>query len=673
MLTSLFRSLARPRSAFPRNGRLLRSCLAACFVCLACGPETVEAQLFKPLTVPAAGPRPIARTQVRLAPSAPSAAAAAAATPFPLANTFKLHSRPQAALKIYLDFDGHVTENTPWNVFGPGTPPKIWTVAYSLDTDSANFSDVELTEIQGMWQRVAEAYSPFHVDVTTEAPLVADLIDTGGSDGKWGVRVLIGVTTPDQFPTAGGVAFLGAFGAQFIPTDDVPCFAFSDKQGNDSFTIYQTIVHESGHTLGLEHDGLLPDLTFASYYGGHGTGATGWSPFMGAGFNQQLQQWSRGEYVLSNNYEDDLSIITTQNGFTYRADDAGNSTATAKAIAGTVVASTVAINQPGVIERRTDTDWFKLVAKTGALSVSAVGAPLSTMLDIKLDLLDANGVLIVSDNPTDELTASLTRNVTAGTYYVRVDGVGKGDLATGYTDYGSLGQYTLTGSYVVGSTPPTASSVIASYNDISKTLTVTGDALANSVSIVRDSLNSDGFNLKVEGGAGTKIKVGLTTYNSYLFKVTGVNTAITLDINMNAGNDILSVDSVQLLNAKFELGPGADNLAIKRSPAAIMIINADTSATNVAGADSVLIQNSNVTTSLTCNLGPFNDTFSLSGSIVKFLNLPMGTGNDSATLAYCTLTDLAVDGGAGTDTLVRTTSTVTNAPAITNVEIPLVP
>ena len=90
---------------------------------------------------------------------------------------------------------------------------------------------------------------------------ISSVINTGAADSKWGIRVLIGVSTPSPAAGAGGVAFLGAFGAQFIPTDDVPCFAFSDAQGNDSFVIYLTCVHEGGHTLGLNHDGEIPDLS----------------------------------------------------------------------------------------------------------------------------------------------------------------------------------------------------------------------------------------------------------------------------------------------------------------------------------------------------------------------------------------------------------------------------
>ena len=37
------------------------------------------------------------------------------AAPFPLIETFQLHSAPSASKTIFLDFDGHVTSGTLWN------------------------------------------------------------------------------------------------------------------------------------------------------------------------------------------------------------------------------------------------------------------------------------------------------------------------------------------------------------------------------------------------------------------------------------------------------------------------------------------------------------------------------------------------------------------------------
>jgi hypothetical protein len=63
------------------------------------------------------------------------------------------------------------------------------------------------------------------------------------------------------------------------------------------------------------------------------------------------------------------------------------------------------------------------------------------------ELYNSAGTLIASSNPTELLSANITANVAAGTYYLKIDGVGKGSaLSTGYTDYGSLGQYSISGS-----------------------------------------------------------------------------------------------------------------------------------------------------------------------------------------------------------------------------------
>src|SRR5688572_5272490 len=80
-----------------------------------------------------------------------------------------LSSRPLAAAKLHLDFDGDVT--TSWGAYAPGTTP-----AYDQDGDATTFSDGEMTSIRDIWARVAEKYSPFNLDVTT--------VDTGNLTNK---------------------------------------------------------------------------------------------------------------------------------------------------------------------------------------------------------------------------------------------------------------------------------------------------------------------------------------------------------------------------------------------------------------------------------------------------------------------------------------------------------
>lgn len=42
----------------------------------------------------------------------------------------------------------------------------------------------------------------------------------------------------------------------------------------------------------------------------------------------------------------------------------------------------------------------------------------------------------------------------AGTYYILIKGAGLGDLTTGYSNYGSRGQYQVVATYPTGAAPP---------------------------------------------------------------------------------------------------------------------------------------------------------------------------------------------------------------------------
>ena len=58
------------------------------------------------------------------------------------------------------------------------------------------------------------------------------------------------------------------------------------------------------------------------------------------------------------------------------------------------------------------------------------------------------GGLIVSANPSGSLNASISLYLGAGSYTLAIDGVGNGDLVTGYSDYGSIGEYSISGTIV---------------------------------------------------------------------------------------------------------------------------------------------------------------------------------------------------------------------------------
>lgn len=350
-------------------------------------------------------------------------------TTAPLGQTFSLHSRSSATKVIYLDFDGHTTSNTFWNTDGAFNTPR-----YDVDGNTSAFTTAELQNIQDIWARVAEDFSPFDVNVTTEEPALEDLRKFGAGDTRWGIRVCIGGASSDWFgQPAGGVAFLTSFNF----SSDTPCYVFTDDlaSGNPK-AVAEATSHEVGHALGLNHDGRTAPSE--PYYEGQGTGRTGWAPIMGVGYYKEVVQWSRGDYASPDNREDDLAIITTENGFGFRPDDFGGTTATAFAPAGLGAAPTTI---GGVIEQESDVDLFRFTT-FGRIRATITPGATSPNLDILAEVRDAAGRVLFTSNPLDALDASFDVTVAPGEYFLAVRGTGKGNpLTTGYPSYASLGGY----------------------------------------------------------------------------------------------------------------------------------------------------------------------------------------------------------------------------------------
>jgi hypothetical protein len=127
--------------------------------------------------------------------------AAVSVSPFPA--SLKFHSKPGAPNVIYLNFGGETVTGTAWNdTEGVST---FEALAFSTDGDRSTYSDSEQLSIRRIWQRVAEDYAPFDVDVTTERPAsfnnrTAHALITPRTDAN-------GVSNPSS--NGGGVAYVG--------------------------------------------------------------------------------------------------------------------------------------------------------------------------------------------------------------------------------------------------------------------------------------------------------------------------------------------------------------------------------------------------------------------------------------------------------------------------------
>ena len=407
-------------------------------------------------------------------PTVEVSAAASPVTPIstsiPDADTFFLHSRPGANRTIFLDFDGHLISGTAWN---NSTGGDCYAEPYDAD-NVPGFSSVELATVKSVWQRVSEDYAPFDVDVTTEDPGYAAINRSTTSDTVFGTRALItrSVTNCPNGKTfyssvcsggCGGVAYVGVYDNSGYNHDYYqPALVFQNGVGTNSKYIAEATSHEVGHNIGLSHDGASTGCgsTYTSpcgYYTGHGS----WAPIMGVGYYEAIAQWSKGEYANATQTQDDF-VVAQSNGLPLRADDHGDTAAAA-----TVLAAS-SINATGVIGTRTDVDVFSVTVGAGTATFSVSPAPTSPNLDVSLVVRDGSGTVVASSNPASGstgydsptgLAASVTATLAAGTYSVAIDGVGAGDpLTTGYSDYGSLGYYSLSGTAATGAPnqPPTA-------------------------------------------------------------------------------------------------------------------------------------------------------------------------------------------------------------------------
>lgn len=370
----------------------------------------------------------------------------------PDADTFFLHSNPNSTNKIYLNFVGGTITTPYWNGGNPLTLE-----AYSQDADPA-FNTAEQDAIQAIWRSVAEDYSPFTVDVTTEKPITYDAAHY--------TEIYI---TPSSswYGSAGGVSYVGSYTWGL----NIPGFVFSALLGNSTKNISEAASHEVGHTVGLYHAQRYDANCNYVYEYDPGSGSNpGWAPIMGNSYGKGVTQWINTRdwpYIASNSCNGEVNELTSMvsGGLVIRPDDAGSTTGTAGNLVHFTTNGQATIDHLGYITPG-DVDMYKIDVSDGTLNLSvAPMAPLATNIigdaDMNVRVLNSSGNVVAESNPVAVATATISTPVTAGRYYVEISSSGYLDVSQpgGYTETGSVGQYNVTGTYqastVADTTAPT--------------------------------------------------------------------------------------------------------------------------------------------------------------------------------------------------------------------------
>lgn len=456
-----------------------------------------------------------------------------------------LNSNEDATAQLYLDFDG--SSSMSWAGKTTGLTP-----AYDTDGDASTFTAGELTNIQNIWARVAESFSPFNINVTT--------VDPGNNDDHVTTHVVIG-GTGSWYGSAGGVAYVGGF---YNSASNIAwVFPKMLGNGNAKYTADAT-AHEAGHTFGLIHQSSYSGSTKTAEYN---PGTTAKAPIMGNSYSATRSLWWNGPSSAgASAIQNDVNVLSDEDGpgFGYREDDVAGSTgsATAMDVEDDVVSAS------GIIEQLSDKDYFSFSTLAGDISMTVSPAALGGMLDAKLSILDGNGDVVTSAD-TSSLGETVNALVASGTYYVVVESKGTA---------GDLGQYTLSGTVTTSPNFVAAPGTFAAANSNGDVVLTWVDRSSNETGFVVERSSNGGSTWSEiatpDEGDTTYTDTNVTIGSTYKYRAyavgavedSGYSATVTIGVTPAAPEDLTATAaSATQINLEWSDATGETSYRIDRS------------------------------------------------------------------------------------------------------------
>ena len=384
-----------------------------------------------------------------------------------------LSSNPNAQMTVFLDFDGQDYGNQIVRVQqNPNLELEMMSAipGFTIDGTPGPDSPAEERLIEEIFNRVAEDFRPFNVNVTTVQPPTGVLqirVSVGGNgivqyhvltrvydlNGAL-IQTLIGPAQTYRF-TSPVFAELDAYrNNQINPVMIFPQQLTASQQNGQ--TIARLISQGVGRQLGLQNQ--------------PGLGTVDSGPIMAdLNANPIRDTWANSTVNL---IQDDLARLTAANGIQERADDFGDSLQNAANASQDLVSSSVATPveiAKGIINYKPtsfvpDRDVFRTVLDltqttgTAELAIDVSGLDLSSHtfrdgatdatlnpgsnLDVVVNLYSANGTLLATDSPSTGINGQILFEIPSTAipgnrllvYYIEV---------TTTSEYGSLGEYTV--------------------------------------------------------------------------------------------------------------------------------------------------------------------------------------------------------------------------------------